>query len=251
MDILRVYGTVLESNGYYDEAIQAYERALEINPNLTFLYLRIGSNHRRQGRIEQALTAFDRAATINAQLGLQDPVPYLAIGRTYLQEGQFFIAARNLESAVRIAPSDPNLLGFLGIIYFKARNYEFASTALYCAVQGCSPSEQALALCAAEEAAPAESAAGARIADSLQSMSILDCNPAEPDPRLLGVTPMALESSTLEYYYTYASVLAFLNLCEDAAQVFQDLERIYATDPIVASIVAEGRGLCAGSASPP
>jgi tetratricopeptide (TPR) repeat protein len=247
MDILRVYGTVLESNGYYDEAIQAYERALEINPNLTFLYLRIGSNHRRQGRIEQALEAFDRAATINSQLGIEDPVPYLAIGRTYLQEGQFFIAARNLESAVRIAPGDPNLLGFLGIIYFKARNYEFASTALYCAVHGCSLAEQALALCAADEAAPAEAAA-VRIADSLQSLSILDCSPAEPDPRLLGVTPMALESSTLEYYYTYASVLAFLNLCEDAAQVFQQLESGYAADPIVASIVAEGRGLCSASA---
>jgi hypothetical protein len=59
---------------------------------------------------------------------------------------------------------------------------------------------------------------------------------------------MALESSTLEYYYTYASVLAFLNLCEDAAQVFQQLESGYAADPIVASIVAEGRGLCSASA---
>ncbi|HEX9677128.1 MAG TPA: tetratricopeptide repeat protein, partial [Anaerolineales bacterium] len=126
LDVHRVYGTVLESNGYYDEAIAAYERALEINPNLTFLYLRIGSNHRRQGRTEQALATFDRAATINAQLGIEDPVPYLAVGRTYLQEGQFFIAARNLETAVSIAPNDPNLLGFLGIIYFKARNYEFA-----------------------------------------------------------------------------------------------------------------------------
>src|SRR3989304_5405065 len=130
VDVRRVYGTVLESNGYYDEAIAAYERALEINPHLTFLYLRIGSNHRRQGRTEQALATFDRAATINAQLGIEDPGHSLAVGRTYLQEGQFFIAARNLETAVSIAPNDPNLLGFLGIIYFKARNYEFASTAL-------------------------------------------------------------------------------------------------------------------------
>jgi hypothetical protein len=60
-----------------------------------------------------------------------------------------------------------------------------------------------------------------------------------------------LESSTLEYYYTYASVLAFLDLCVDADQVFRQLESSYGTDPIVASIVAEGRGLCAGAASTP
>jgi len=250
LDVHRVYGTVLESNGYYDQAIAAYERALEINPNLTFLYLRIGSNHRRQGRTEQALTTFDRAATINAQLGIEDPVPYLAIGRTYLQEGQFFIAARNLETAVSIAPNDPNLLGFLGIIYFKARNYEFASTALYCAVHGCSPAEQALSLCAEGEAVPTE-AEGRQISGLLQPMSILDCTPAEPDPRILGVRQLALESSTLEYYYTYASVLAFLDLCVDADQVFRQLESSYGTDPIVASIVAEGRGLCASAASTP
>jgi tetratricopeptide (TPR) repeat protein len=249
LDVHRVYGTVLESNGYYDDAIQAYERALEINPNLTFLYLRIGSNHRRQGRTDQALEAFDRAATINAQLGIQDPVPYLAIGRTYLQSGEFFIAARNLESAVRIAPNDPNLLGFLGIIYFKARNYEFASTALYCAVHSCTLGEQALALCEAEEAGP-PATPSLRIAQSLQSLSILDCSLAEPDPRLQGVRPMALESSTLEYFYTYASVLAFLNLCEDAEQVFVQLQASYGTDPIVASIIAEGRSLCSASAAP-
>jgi tetratricopeptide (TPR) repeat protein len=250
LDVHRVYGTVLESNGYYDEAIAAYERALEINPNLTFLYLRIGSNHRRQGRTEQALATFDRAATINAQLGIQDPVPYLAIGRTYLQEGQFFIAARNLETAVSIAPNDPNLMGFLGIIYFKARNYEFASTALYCAVHGCSPAEQALALCAEGEAVPTEAEAR-QISELLQPMSILDCTPAQPDPRIAGIRQLALESSTLEYYYTYASVLAFLDLCVDADQVFRQLESSYGTDPIVASIVAEGRGLCAGAASTP
>lgn len=248
LDVRRVYGTVLESNGYYDDAIEAYQSALEINPNLTFLYLRIGANHRRQGRIEQALTAFDKAATINAQLSIEDPVPYLAIGRTYLQEGQFFIAARNLESAVRIAPNDANLMGFLGIIYFKARNYEFASTALYCAVDGCTLGEQIFALCAQEES-NAEERQGSRIAELLQPLSILDCSLAEPDPRLQGVRPLALESSSLEYYYTYGSVLAFLDLCDDADVVFQELEGSYGTDPIVASIVEEGRGLCLGSAT--
>jgi ATP-dependent exoDNAse (exonuclease V) beta subunit len=52
-------------------------------------------------------------------------------------------------------------------------------------------------------------------------------------------------------FRTVPSVLAFLDLCVDADQVFRQLESSYGTDPIVASIVAEGRGLCAGAASTP
>lgn len=92
-------------------------------------------------------------------------------------------------------------------------------------------------------------AQGSRIADLLQSLSILDCSLAEPDPRLQGVRGLELESSSLEYYYTYASVLAFLDLCTDAEQVFQQLDLAYGTDPIVESIIAEGRDLCLGSAA--
>ena len=228
MDIYRVYGTVLESNGRYDDAIAAYEKAVEINPNLTFLYLRIGANHRRQGREEQALEYFDKAATINEQLEILDPIPYQAIGRTYLQQGQFFIAARNLETAVSIAPNDPDILGCLGIIYFKARNYESAEIALRCAVDSCQLEDQVRALCG--------------------ELEILDCTLQSPDSRFVGIPGLSLESRTLEYYYTYGSVLAFNDhdgsKCREAEVVFQDLMRAFGEDAIVRSIVDEGRAIC-------
>ncbi len=225
LDVQRVYGTVLESHGDYAGAIQAYEQAAKIAPNLTFLYLRIGANYRRLGDSDQALKYFEKAVQINQQLGIQDPVPYLAIGRTYLQDGEFFIAARNLEQAVLIDPGNPELLGFLGVIYFKARNYENAEATLRCAVDDCNDQAHAVLLC--------------------DTLAILDCDDEAEKLRAAGVNGLDLKGTTLEYYYTYGSVLAFNKKCEEAEGVFRQLESGFGTDSVVAAIVLEGRALCA------
>jgi tetratricopeptide (TPR) repeat protein len=76
MDTHRVYGYVLETLGKYNSAIQQYQEAARINPNMTFLYLRIGQNFREGIRnSDRALEYFDRAARINAAIGVQTPLP--------------------------------------------------------------------------------------------------------------------------------------------------------------------------------
>ncbi|MFQ5944474.1 MAG: tetratricopeptide repeat protein [Anaerolineales bacterium] len=227
MDVHRVHGTVLESNGFYEDAIQAYDRATRINPNLTFLYLRMGANYRRLRDMDNALKFFSKAANINSQLGIADPIPYWSIGRTYLQDGQFFIAARNLETAVEISPENPELLGYLGIIYFKARNYENAVETLKCAVDGCTDLEHARLLC--------------------DTLAILNCEDDEQAFIARGVDGLELNPSSLEYYYTYGSVLTLDKAsCDEAERVFLELENRYGTDPIVSAIISEGRALCEG-----
>src|SRR5690606_23764240 len=71
MDTHRVLGYVFETIGAYNSAIEQYRAAAAINPNLTFLYIRIGRNY-REGiqNPELALEYFDRAAKINEQLGV-------------------------------------------------------------------------------------------------------------------------------------------------------------------------------------
>ncbi len=231
MDAHRVFATVLESNGAYRAAIEEYLKAVELNPNLTFLHLRIGANYRRLRDVDRALEYFATAAKINEQNGVADPIPYLAIGRTYLQEGQFFIAARNVERAVAIDPGNAELWGFLGIVYFKARNYESALPVLQCAVEGCSAQESGRLLC---------------------DLKILFCDEDQP-PSAYGVAVpgLRLEQGALEYYYTYGSALAFMDqngeLCRQAEPIFQQLMSLYGDDPIVAGIVAENRAICKGT----
>jgi len=234
MDVHRVYGTVLENYGLYASAINEYINAVEISPNLTFLYIRIGANYRRLLDYDRALEYFDIAARTNNQLGIEDPTPYLAIGRTYAQQGEFFVSAINIERALAISPSNADYYGQLGIVYFRARNYESAIPVLKCAVEGCTPEENGELLC---------------------NLGMLICE-EEPDSYAsygAEVIGLPLSDLSLEYYYTYGSVLAaydgteeFPNACERAEVVFQELMALYGDDPIVVEIVAENRAICRG-----
>jgi tetratricopeptide (TPR) repeat protein len=233
MDVHRVYGTVLQSTGLYRQSIEEYLRAAEINPNLTFLYIQVGANYRRLKDTERSLEYFERAANINQQLGIQDPGPYQAIARTYLQEGEFFVAARNMERALLIDEGNAGFWGFLGVIYYKARNYESSEQVLRCAVDGCSAGEARALIC---------------------ELNIAACDPDDPnDPVGLlhgqEIAPQPLADGSLEAYYTYGSVLAFNGKCGEAERIFGSLLASYGGDPIVAGIVADNRDLCAGSTS--
>jgi tetratricopeptide (TPR) repeat protein len=249
MDVHRVFGTVLEGNGAYRQAIEEYQTAAEFAPNFTYLYLLIGTNYRTLGGkapteadrrvlMNQALESFDRAARINEQLGIDDPTPYLAIGKTYLQDGEFFVAAINVERALAIDIANPDIFGRLGIIFFKARNYESAVEVLRCAIDGCSAEESGAMLC---------------------QLKVLACDD-ETLPGAVGqpVAGMPLSDATLEYYYTYASVLtsfrgsgSVADACGRAEVLLDQLSAAYGSDPIVAGIVAENRQLCSGSPPTP
>jgi tetratricopeptide (TPR) repeat protein len=240
MDVYRVYATVLESIGLYRSAIEEYEKAAAITPNLTFLYLRIGVNYRQLLNYDKALEYFSRAAQINSQLNeelsQQDPVPYIAIGRTYLQQGEFFAAALNMARALAINPSDPDMYGQLGIVYYKARNYESAIPVLQCAVEGCTAEDSQRVLC---ELGYAECESGA-LESTIQGQA---------------VTGLSLGVGSIEYYYTYASALSYysgtdiaISGCEDAERLHEQLLSVYGDDEIVTGIVAENRSICSRAA---
>ncbi|HUI89983.1 MAG TPA: tetratricopeptide repeat protein [Anaerolineales bacterium] len=231
MDVHRVYAYVLESLGEYNQAIQEYDKAIAIAPNLTFLYLRAGANYRRLGfaspndavqqqLFESSLEYFAKAVAIDKQLGVKDPVPYLSIAKTYSQEGEYFIAARNVQVAIQFQPDNADLYGQLGIIYQKSRNYEGAVPALKCAIKGCTAQESC---------------------DGRGGCGTGDVPTA--------VTGLPLSDSTLVYYYTYGSIVAALsrpdaNNCSDALNVLEAVNKKYGSDPTIAGIVQSGEAIC-------
>ena len=238
MDIHRVYATVLESQGLYLRAIEEYLEATKIRPNLTFLYLNIGANYRALRDFDTAIEYFARAAKINEQLGIEDPNPYLAIGNTYARQGEFFAAALNVERALSIDPSNPEIYARLGSVYFQARNYESAIPVFRCAIDGCGAQESGDLLC---------------------ELGVFLCEPGTEQARELGeeVRGLPLVDETVEYYYTYGSALTFYAGSEDYPQACSDAERIftalmskYGSDPLVSAIVAEGRAICTGDRTP-
>jgi tetratricopeptide (TPR) repeat protein len=225
MDVYRVNAYVLETLAQYNLAISEYEKALAIEPNFTFLYLRIGANYRRlafdvqrlQGDdaalpvFKQSLDYFDRAVKINEQIGVKDPAPHLSIARTYSQLGEFFIAARNVQTALEYEPTNPDIYGQLGVIYFRSRNYEGSIFSLKCAIYGCSGEESCL---------------GRGLERCFPDLGEL---PVE-------VPGMAISSNTITYYYIYGSVLAALsrpanNRCADAMDTMREVETELNTNP--------------------
>ncbi len=221
MDVHRVYALLMETLGRYPEAIQSYQRAIEINPNLTFLHLQVGILFRHLKQYEKALDYFAQAATINEQLGVKDPMPYIAIAKTYAQTGDFFIASRNMRKALTFDPTSEDVYGQLGIIYFKSRNYEGAIPALRCAIYGCSAKE---------------------------SCEVRGCNESKDPP--IELKGMPLSGNTLVYYYTYGSVLAGmhragLDNCALALKTFDEVRKQYANDATIMQIVQASEQICA------
>ena len=231
MDVHRVYAYVLESLGQYNQAIQEYDKALAISPNLTFLHLRAGANYRRLAfgsqndetrtlLYENSLEYFAKAARLNEQLGIEDPIPYLSIAKTYSQEGEYFVAARNIQKALEIDPANADIYGQLGIVYFKSRNYEGSIPAFKCAIRGCTEEE------------------------SCDGRG--DCGPNDVPSEVIG---LELSGSTVVYYYTYGSVLAALsrpkeNYCDEAIDIMAEVRTQYSDDRDIMGIVQAGEEIC-------
>ncbi|MGA9396774.1 MAG: tetratricopeptide repeat protein [Anaerolineaceae bacterium] len=220
MDVRRINAYVLESLGDYNNAIEEYKAAVSINPNLTFLYISIGKIYRHLEIYDKALEYFAKAANINEQLGIKDPIPYLAIANSYVQQGQFFIAARNVLKALQLNPTSPDVYAQLGLVYHKSRNYEGAIPALECGLLGCS-------------------------ADI--SCEVRQCDDTV-DPQVV-VQGMPLTDNTVVYYFTYGSVLAGLHregddYCVRAMDILNQVKASYSGDPTIMGIVVAGQEIC-------
>lgn len=249
MDVHRVNAYLLETLGQYNLAISEYDKAIEIEPNFTFLYLRAGANYRRlafeipnvesaRPVYEQSLEYFDKAAKINEQIGVKDPTPYLSISRTYSQLGEFFAAARNVQKALEFDPTNADIYGQLGIVYFRSRNYEGSIFSLKCATHGCSDE------------------------DSCLGRGLDKCYPdlGENPQEIQG---LAISPNTVVYYYTYGSVLAALsrprdNKCGEAMQVLGQVRSELTANPeayadgyqTILSIVQAGEAICEDLGAP-
>ena len=231
MDIYRVSGLVQESLGNYLQAIEEYKKAAAIAPNFTPLYIRIGTNYRtlgakstdtevQDGYYNDALDYYAKAVSINKQIQVDDPIPYLSISKTYIQMGEFFAAGLNVRAALDMLPDNPDIYAQLGMVYRGARNYESSIPAFQCALEGCS-------------------------ADV--SCEVRECDSEQDTP--ITVTGLPLSASTLVYYYTYGSILAGMDApgnsyCDTAMNVFAEIRSVYSNDETTMSIIEPSEAIC-------
>jgi tetratricopeptide (TPR) repeat protein len=231
MDVHRVYGYYLESTTNYRQAIEEYQKALDINPNLTFLYITIGHNYRtlaflstlpaqQSDLYNSARKSYAKAITINDQLKISDPSPYLAIAKTYAQQGQFFAAALNAQKAIELDPTNADLYGQLGDIYKRGRNFETSIIALRCAVEGCDATASCQAVLAGSNCVGVE------------------------------VKPLVLNPNSATYYLDLGSVLSAFapnkpEYCPEVVNLLSQIKVAYPDNTIITRNADVGLAICA------
>lgn len=230
MDVHRIYAYVYESQGDYSDAITEYLKAIDLAPNLTFLKISVGKVYRQLGLYDQALSMFALAAKQNQQLGINDPIPYLAIANTYIRTGDNLIAVVNVQKALAMDPTSPDVYAQLGMAYHSSRNYEGAIPAFKCALLGCTAAES----CDVRN----------------------DCGDKSKN---IVITGMKLTDDTVAYYYTYGSVLAGLyvpgqtvtsgtvDYCTQSMTILKEVAASYASDSTIMAIVKTDQDICSSN----
>ena len=144
----------------------------------------------------------------------------MAIANTYIRMGEAMAASRNAYRALEINPYNPDTYGQVGVIYYRARNYEGSIQMLRCSVMGC---------------------------DAEQSCEAREEDPCESD---IVISGLPLTNTTVLYYYIYGSALAGLHRpgiddnCTEAAIVFQKIREQFSDNEEVMKIVRASENIC-------
>lgn len=122
MDAQHNMGYVLETQGRYKEAVEFYENAIKLAPNLAPLYIAAGRSYYWLSDFETATERFREAIRLNPS----DARAYDRLGWTYQTNGETTRAIDALEQGIGVDPSYASAWGHLGLVYYTRQNFETA-----------------------------------------------------------------------------------------------------------------------------
>ena len=128
MDAHHNMGYALEVQGRFDEAVEYYENALVLAPQLAPLYVSAGRTYYQLRDFETAEKRFKEAIRLNPG----DPEAYNRLGWTYYTIGEFGRAIDALEQSIGVDPTyisnsvGRSAWGNLATVYYTRQNFEEA-----------------------------------------------------------------------------------------------------------------------------
>jgi Tfp pilus assembly protein PilF len=99
-----VLGWTFSFRGRLEDATRECLRAIELDPDFGNPYNDIGVYLMQQDRLEEAIPWLERAK--HAPRYEPRQFPYMNLGRVYMRQRRWWEALRELEGAVRVAPTD-------------------------------------------------------------------------------------------------------------------------------------------------
>ena len=102
-ELFQRLGHAYTKAGQVDEARQAFERSLELDPDDAFTHLFLGNWFGGQSMYREALLQFQLAATLLPD----EAVVHWCLADAYKNQGRFDLAHAHFQTGVRVAPEDP------------------------------------------------------------------------------------------------------------------------------------------------
>jgi predicted Zn-dependent protease len=111
----------MKRSQYVDQAITAYQRAIEIYPQYAAAYLHLGDAYSKKNKAADAIPYF---VEYNKFMNNSNPVALKYLGGLYDKTGQFDLALQTYKTLISVhtAP-DPETLYFIGLLYNKKQDY--------------------------------------------------------------------------------------------------------------------------------
>ena len=110
-------GILAAREGKYDEAIDLFRHALEIDPEHSIALQNLGSAYRQKKDWPNAKKALERALELNPD----DPEANYSMGMVYAQQNDTDHAYEYLQKATVLRPVYPEALNNLGILFLRTR----------------------------------------------------------------------------------------------------------------------------------
>ena len=106
-------GAVYQTLGRTDEAIAAFQRAIELDPKFAYPHNGLGNAYRDLGRTDEALAAYQRAIELDPKFAY----PHNGLGNVYDDLGRTAEAIAAYQRAIELGPKDAYPHNGLGYMY--------------------------------------------------------------------------------------------------------------------------------------
>jgi len=129
------YGSVFFGRGYYDQAGDAFQRALADDPSNAEALYGLGSVYLQQGKTAQAQESFLRTTKLEPSYPDTLPNAWNNLGLIATREGRVAEAIPYFQEALKLSPDHPVALENLGNAYRQEKQWEEARRTLERAVR--------------------------------------------------------------------------------------------------------------------
>ncbi len=118
-------GNILDDAQRFDEAVEAYRKALTISPKDDTVYYNLGIAYKHAGKPELAIAAWKKGA----ELDPNDSQPAVAIADYYYERGYYDLAETEYRRIVGRWPNIQEPHFKMGTMYYKRGNFDYALNA--------------------------------------------------------------------------------------------------------------------------